>query len=204
MAWPKGVSRRPEMTEKGLQTRVQNMRAIYPKEQEFEGGIVQWNTLQRKQYCGKVRYVVQIFCKDCNQFRWNSLDNMKKKITQKKFTGRCNQCSITREGENSRNWKGGRRLHPRGYIMLSILSTHLFASMRTKRNEIAEHRLIMAEHLKRPLKTREHVHHINGNKSDNRIENLELVNSHTHLLITVLENKVDYLEGLLRENKISF
>ncbi len=44
-----------------------------------------------------------------------------------------------------------------------------------------EHRIVMSEFLKRDLRTDEHIHHRNGNKSDNRIENLELVTIGGHI-----------------------
>lgn len=45
---------------------------------------------------------------------------------------------------------------------------------------VLHHRIIMENHLGRFLNPNEVVHHINGNKKDNRIENLEVHDSREH------------------------
>jgi len=45
---------------------------------------------------------------------------------------------------------------------------------------VPEHRLEMSKFIGVPLPSGAHVHHINGNKSDNRIENLAIVSARGH------------------------
>jgi hypothetical protein len=60
-----------------------------------------------------------------------------------------------------------------GYILLTKEAAGGHPNSQAN-GRILEHILVMAEYLGRPLYEHENVHHLNGVRSDNRIENLEL------------------------------
>lgn len=70
----------------------------------------------------------------------------------------------------------GRRWFTRGPDDSGYIQCSLFDETNV-RKQIAEHRVIMQNHLGRDLLPNENVHHINGVRDDNRLENLELWSS---------------------------
>lgn len=82
----------------------------------------------------------------------------------------------------------------RGYVTL-YLPGHPLAR---KGGLVAEHRLVMSEHIGRLLTKKENVHHINGDKTDNRIENLELWNT-SQPSGQRIEDKVKYAIEILEQ-----
>lgn len=64
----------------------------------------------------------------------------------------------------------GRKVTGAGYIYV-LSPDH---PKKTANGYVAEHRLVMEQRLGRLLEEHENVHHINGVRDDNRVENLEL------------------------------
>lgn len=78
-------------------------------------------------------------------------------------------------GKRGTRWKGG-RVNRQGYIYV-YLPEHPNSS---KTGYVAEHRLIVEKKIGRYLTKQEIIHHINGIKNDNRIENLFKMNRSEH------------------------
>jgi hypothetical protein len=102
-------------------------------------------------------------------------------------------------GEKHRDWNGGRIIDKDGYALI-LMPDHPAAN---HAGYIREHRLVMEEYLGRLLGPEEVVHHKNGDKRDNRIENLEVFASNAEHLASTLKGKVPQWtpEGTARMGK---
>jgi hypothetical protein len=93
-------------------------------------------------------------------------------------------CLKRRTGEQSPNWRRGFTISTNGY-------KHVLTSDPDRTNRYQpEHRLVMAEALGRPLTCDEVVHHINRDKTDNRLENLEVLSRQEHAALHAAEDRL--------------
>ena len=86
---------------------------------------------------------------------------------------------------NNPNWKGGKRKKSNGYIEI-YCPDHPNAN---SRKCVYEHQLVMEEHIGRYIKRGEVIHHIDGNKSNNNIDNLLLLSNSEHIKLHALLKK---------------
>jgi len=127
-------------------------------------------------------------CKGCGKERWVQL-RLGKPIFD--LCPKC--CQPHHTGAKSQNWKGGIREHSGGYRLIYCEPDSPFYPMATIKY-IPEHRLVMAQSLGRCLESWEIVHHKNHIKTDNRLENLELLSQKEHLPDTLTMAHIGKLE----------
>lgn len=92
--------------------------------------------------------------------------------------GRSKSCGHRKKltGSENPSWRGGKSRHKAGYIVINGVKNN-----GRYLNRKLEHTLVMENFLGRRLKEGELIHHKNGIRDDNRIENLELwASRHPH------------------------
>jgi hypothetical protein len=89
-------------------------------------------------------------------------------------------------GANNPKWRGGRQVDKDGYVLI-LRTDH---PHRSRHGYVREHRLVMEAHLGRLLEPTEIVHHKDGNRQNNALENLEVFGSNGAHLATSLRGRV--------------
>jgi hypothetical protein len=126
---------------------------------------------------------VEYACPFCGLRRWLPISVMRQQMKRPNFTGQCRKCGIDRSRKGyfqtlKRNGVCRRTITQGGYVIIGPTSVEpedlpIYRAT-ANRNGCFEHRFIMAKHLGRPLRSDECVDHVDGNKTNNAIENLRL------------------------------
>lgn len=162
----------------------------------FGGGEPQVGDTATASTVGKAGRGVHVYaaCPDCGLARWARM---------RYKTSPCPSCSAkvhnSRSKEQHPRWLGGVK-RTRGYIYVPIPQDDPLAVMSQRRYRdsaiVAEHRLVVARSIGRPLAKDEVVHHINGIKDDNRLENLRLLHERAHHPMLTLQEAQKRLVSL--------
>jgi len=85
--------------------------------------------------------------------------------------------NAARQRDKHHNWKEGRTVDNKGYMRV-LQPSHENAN---HQGYVLEHRLVMSEHLCRPLTEEEIVHHLDEDRLNNDISNLVLTTRSEHI-----------------------
>jgi len=126
----------------------------------------------------------KVTCPTCSKERWYPLWQLRQFLKRENFSGHCRPCGVAalRAGHLRyvRSKGYGQHMTSNGYVNLTVAGIDLndlpmFRAMSTPAAaRVAEHRWVMAKHLGRPLLSVECIDHMDGDKTNNAIDNLRI------------------------------
>jgi len=138
-----------------------------------------WKGKQRKRRCARI--IFKLKCDLCNETFERGTESFSSKRANNNYKHYCDKCFdfsiVSHIGKaNYRKYLDGKigekHIDACGYMTIYVANSHPYSNGYCGR--VREHILVMENFLERSLKKGEVVHHIDGDKLNNNIENLDL------------------------------
>lgn len=130
----------------------------------------------------------ECICK-CGTIKYVDFKSLYKNLSKSCGCYRNSLYKKTKFGKGNPSWKGGKSIDSCGYVILRVNGKY-----------VKEHRYVYEQHFGITLNSYQNIHHKNGDKLDNRIENLELWDT-SQPKGQRIEDKIEYYFNLVKEYK---
>jgi hypothetical protein len=135
-------------------------------------------------YIGQAKVLVVVKCPRCESLRERPANEIRREMRRPTWKGYCRKCALAAIKDGTHRWLPKKRKSPSrnrtdGYLKVLIRDVPdellpTYRAMQRGKQPLMEHRWVMAQHLGRPLASHEFVDHMDGDKQNNKIENLRI------------------------------
>jgi len=127
---------------------------------------------RRRVYKNEEKEIVRLYCEQkFSQVQIATKLKMAQTVVSRVLISNGVSTNVGKRLDQHHSWKGGLSKNEDGYI---LIRDNYFPEMLNRSGYVLKHRIEMAKYLNRPLTKNESVHHIDGNKENNDISNLQL------------------------------